>query len=546
MLIPIKVIEAVAKEEENLGYYINIGVRNIERANYKNTSWNERYYDGYIINLYKIPTKSLKLMLKHWDDLDKKEFTDANEPKVFETFNENKKELSVFLQALANTKMRKAKNLDDALSLLQTYFRSNLKDNGWVYRKDHKKDRHYPFVVKMIQIEQDRHDSRRRWIEISLVNNTRNQSSTSKIVIESSNLKEHKNSIPDVVRANNILFETDELAEEYQEYIKDYYEKEVMQSSQFIDDSEMRYVNDNLFEKEKNLGRFNSKLNLFTSSTLVQHADNCPIPFEPLVYTYNLNKHEFVWMDTRDLEEYQYDHKIVEKLILPKEHKGLINILTNDVINDNGTDIIKGKSGGTIILCKGKAGLGKTLTAEIYSELKNKPLYSVHSSQLGTNGNEIEEALKEAFTRSERWGAVLLIDEADVYIRERDNDTNHNAIVASFLRVMEYYSGLMFMTTNREKDIDDAILSRCMSVLTYKFPIKEVKSELWSIYLKQFHIEYDEVLIEELNNEFEEISGRDIKNISRLASRYMQGYEIKEPTLQVFIECAIYRGVKEI
>src|SRR3546814_2642760 len=53
------------------------------------------------------------------------------------------------------------------------------------------------------------------------------------------------------------------------------------------------------------------------------------------------------------------------------------------------------------------------------------------------------------------------LDEADVYIRCRDNDLEHNAIVAEFLRTLEYFNGLLFMTTNRINDVDDAILSRC-------------------------------------------------------------------------------------
>jgi AAA+ superfamily predicted ATPase len=485
-------------------------------------------------------------MLGLWDIAASEIMKEDNDEVVKNALDEAKNELVEFLNGINSKKIRKSKNLTDATMLLQQYFRANLKENGWIYRKDFKEDRHYPFVATRIHLREDRQDSRIKWIEITLVNNSKNKTETTALKIESENLKEHKNSIPDVVRALNILFETDELKAEYEQYVKDYHEKESMQNEQFVSTKGIKYINDNMFEKEQNKGRYNDRMSLFVSSSLVEHAENCPIAFEPLIYVFNLNRHQFEWQDTRDIKLYKYDHTIVDKLILPKEHKGLIDILTSDFIQDNGSDIIQGKSGGTIILCKGKAGLGKTLTAEIYSELKDRPLYSVHSGQLGTDGTTIENKLKESFERSERWGAVLLIDEADVYIRERDNDTNHNAIVASFLRVMEYYNGLMFMTTNRENDIDDAILSRCMSVLTYKHQVEAVKTELWKIYLEQFNVQYDTALITELNKEFKEISGRDIKNVTRLVSRYIQGYKLDKATVQTFIDCAIFRGIREI
>ena len=44
--------------------------------------------------------------------------------------------------------------------------------------------------------------------------------------------------------------------------------------------------------------------------------------------------------------------------------------------------------------------------------------------------------------RAQRWGAVMLIDEADVYIKRRDDDITMNAVVGVFLRVLEYFNGL--------------------------------------------------------------------------------------------------------
>ena len=162
-------------------------------------------------------------------------------------------------------------------------------------------------------------------------------------------------------------------------------------------------------------------------------------------------------MHVQNLTSYEYKPELREKLILPTQHRELIDILTADM-NVLMEDIVEGKSGGTTILCKGAPGLGKTLTAEVYSEVVGKPLYRVHSGQLGITAASVEQNLSEILRRAARWDAILLLDEADVYIRCRDNDLQHNAIVAEFLRTLEYFKGLLFMTTNRVGDVDLSLI----------------------------------------------------------------------------------------
>ena len=45
---------------------------------------------------------------------------------------------------------------------------------------------------------------------------------------------------------------------------------------------------------------------------------------------------------------------------------------------------------------------------------------------------------------------VVLLDEADVFLEERDvRDLNRNALVSVFLRALEYYEGILILTSNR-------------------------------------------------------------------------------------------------
>src|SRR5699024_4909698 len=137
------------------------------------------------------------------------------------------------------------------------------------------------------------------------------------------------------------------------------------------------------------------------------------------------------------LTPYEYDENLRDKLVLPEEHVELLDILTSDISVFTG-DIIEGKSAGNVILARGRPGVGKTLTAEVYAEVSHRPLYSIHTGTLGINPESIRKNLETAFERAKRWDAVLLLDEADVFVLQRGMELEQNAIVAEFLRTLEY------------------------------------------------------------------------------------------------------------
>lgn len=265
------------------------------------------------------------------------------------------------------------------------------------------------------------------------------------------------------------------------------------------------------------------------------------LPVHCYLLMFHLELHHHLWVHVNDVQPYQYQPELKQKLILREEQIDLIDILTAemDVLMD---DIIEGKSGGTTVLCAGPAGVGKTLTAEVYSEIIKRPLYRVHSGQLGLNVGEMEKALKDVLTRAQRWGAVMLIDEADVYIKRRDNNIAMNAVVGVFLRVLEYFNGLLFLTTNRVDDIDEAIVSRCIALIKYYPPDTDARRRIWQVMVEQFGLDVDEQLINQLVTSFPEATGRDIKGLSKLVAKFCQHKKVT-PTLDVFKRCSIFRGM---
>jgi SpoVK/Ycf46/Vps4 family AAA+-type ATPase len=166
----------------------------------------------------------------------------------------------------------------------------------------------------------------------------------------------------------------------------------------------------------------------------------------------------------------------------------------------------------------------------------------VHSGQLGLNVGEMEKALKDVLTRAQRWGAVMLIDEADVYIKRRDNNIAMNAVVGVFLRVLEYFNGLLFLTTNRVDDIDEAIVSRCIALIKYYPPDSEARRQIWKVMIDQFELNVDAHLIDQLVECFPAATGRDIKGLSKLVAKFCQHKKVT-PSLAVFQRCSIFRGM---
>jgi len=265
------------------------------------------------------------------------------------------------------------------------------------------------------------------------------------------------------------------------------------------------------------------------------------LPVHGYMLMFHLELHHHVWVHVDKLQPYRYQPELKQKLILPPEQTDLIDILTAemDVLMD---DIVEGKSGGTTVLCAGPAGVGKTLTAEVYSEIIQRPLYRVHSGQLGLNVAEMEKALKDTLIRAQRWGAVMLIDEADVYIRRRNDDLSSNAVVGVFLRVLEYFNGLLFLTTNRIDDIDEAIISRCIALIRYYPPQRADRVKIWQVMTEQFGLAVAPELIEELADAFPDATGREIKGLTKLAAKFCQQKRVAA-TLDAFKRCSVFRGM---
>ncbi|KAH6653884.1 hypothetical protein BKA67DRAFT_263439 [Truncatella angustata] len=175
-----------------------------------------------------------------------------------------------------------------------------------------------------------------------------------------------------------------------------------------------------------------------------------------------------------------------DQLVLPPGHKEMVKSMIRQHFREKAIspfeqdqgDVVRGKGKGLIMLLHGVPGVGKTSTAECVADSFGKPLFQITSGDLGTTAKEVEAALEENFSLASRWDCILLIDEADVFLAERTKeDFIRNSLVAVFLRVLEYYAGVLFLTTNRVGVFDEAFTSRIHISLYYP-PLKRDAAHL--------------------------------------------------------------------
>ena len=90
------------------------------------------------------------------------------------------------------------------------------------------------------------------------------------------------------------------------------------------------------------------------------------------------------------------------------------------------------------------------------------------------------------FKAAENWGSILLIDEADIYMEQRQvQDIKRNHLVAGFLRALEYYKGILFLTTNRVGTFDEAFISRLHIQIHYPEFEDEDRDRLWDTFFQK-------------------------------------------------------------
>ncbi|KAF7555179.1 hypothetical protein G7Z17_g2379 [Cylindrodendrum hubeiense] len=182
------------------------------------------------------------------------------------------------------------------------------------------------------------------------------------------------------------------------------------------------------------------------------------------LHGFDLRSRGWVELDVACCQPPKMNVRAIDTLVMPSDRKEMIKALIQKFTASNSSitpsswraDFLENKGEGQIFLLHGSPGVGKTY----------------------------------------KWGAVMLIDEADVFLEKRQvTDLKRNSLVSVFLRCIEYYRGVLFLTTNRVGHFDDAFMSRIHVVIYYDKLGIDDRRKIWEQFFDKLSDEREDFVI---------------------------------------------------
>ncbi|KAK9418246.1 putative P-loop containing nucleoside triphosphate hydrolase protein [Seiridium unicorne] len=233
----------------------------------------------------------------------------------------------------------------------------------------------------------------------------------------------------------------------------------------------------------------------FSDQVGVARAEPEPLLCPPFTIGYSLGKKQWSRFFVDNLSNMSWKENAWESLILDDEQKNMVQALVSShQYPEDARNQAEQKGKGLVILLHGSPGSGKTLTAETAAEGTKRVLFSASLGDLNKTNIpwRFEYELKRILQYATLWKAVVLLDEADVFLEQRNEqsgDHSRNSLVAVFLKELEYFSGIVFLTTNRMSSFDRAMKSRIHLALGYGPPGDAVRQRIWAQCLNRVPIE---------------------------------------------------------
>lgn len=209
----------------------------------------------------------------------------------------------------------------------------------------------------------------------------------------------------------------------------------------------------------------------------------------------------------------------------PMNKELLIALISQDDRDEASADIVRGKSDGLVILLQGPPGTGKTLTAESVAEYLEKPLYHVSVAEVGDDPHGAAKYLENVFYVGQTWGCILLLNDADVLLEERQvTDMQRNAMVSIFMRMLDECQGILILTTNRMGAFSEAFESRVQLALHFPSLGEDERRKIWYKLIHNLALMGESINEVELLDSLDVLAkiilnGRQIKNAVRAAMR---------------------------
>ena len=148
-----------------------------------------------------------------------------------------------------------------------------------------------------------------------------------------------------------------------------------------------------------------------------------------------------------------------------------------------GKRLVTGK--GIAMLFKGEPGTGKTLCAEILASEMGMKLYQVSIPKIVSKYvGETEKNIAKIFASARANHSMLLFDEADSLFGKRVDVQNSidrfsNMETNLLLQEIERFEGIVILTTNLDKNIDDAFSRRILFKIEFPKPDPKNRTLIW-------------------------------------------------------------------
>lgn len=189
----------------------------------------------------------------------------------------------------------------------------------------------------------------------------------------------------------------------------------------------------------------------------------------------------------------------------------------------------------------GKAGTGKSMTAEAVAKALNKKVYHINYSELESKYvGETPKNIRRAFECATRDDAVLIFDEADSFLGKRLSSVTQSAdygvnITRSVLLMeLEKFNGVVVFTTNLINNYDEAFKRRILLSVYFDMPDEKARLQIWKLHLSDKMPLATDVTAENLASRYDNISGADIKDMVFYAALYTLEKEKEYMDFSVF------------
>ncbi len=147
-------------------------------------------------------------------------------------------------------------------------------------------------------------------------------------------------------------------------------------------------------------------------------------------------------------------------------------------------------AGCASMLFWGPPGTGKTAFAEHMAETLSLELMEKHASDLVSAWvGQTEKNIREAFEEAANAEAILLLDEADSFLRNREKATAHYLVTETneLLKQMETFEGILICCTNLLESLDRASLRRFVCKVEFKETRRAHRMRLVEAYFPNVH-----------------------------------------------------------